>query len=107
MGRAVRRKCPREESDEEESDEDELDWELLCNNCDDSDDSLSSEGCEEYGVRPSTLEWEWGRAVKVLEAACLSDVDILPSFLHSRKAAGDIGELLLSDPLLLWTPQEM
>lgn len=46
-------------------------------------------------------------AAKVLEAACLSGVEIFPSFLHSRKAAGDVGEILLSDPSLLRTPQEM
>jgi len=94
-------------SDEEESDEEEVDWRDLCDDRDDSDDSLSSVGNEEWGVGPSELEWEWDCAVRVLEAACLTDVKTLPAFLHSRKAAGDVGELLLSDPSLLRTPREM
>lgn len=99
MGRAVKRKCA-----EEDSDEDELDSGFLC---DDSDDSLSSEGCEDDGVGPLTLEREWDCAAKVLEAARLSGVAVLPSFLHSRKADGDVGAIVLSDPSLLRTPQEM
>lgn len=105
MGR--RRKCRRRVSDEEESDEEDVDWRLLCDDREDSDDSLSSVGSEEWGVKPWALEREWDRAVRVLEDACLSDVEILSAFLHSRKTAGDVGELLLSGPSLLRTPREM
>lgn len=100
MGRAKKRR-----RSEEDSDEDELDSKFLCEDSD--DDSLSSEGCGDDGVGPSALEREWDCAAKVLEAARLSGVEILPSFLHNRKAAGDVGEILLSDPSLLKTPQEM